>query len=778
MSGSRSVRRTIRHLIAALAIVCAATVVAPASAARAAAADKCHGKLAFAEIANCSSITYPKKDVYTVTTTKDGDQLQATFNSTGTPVSADVTDAAGVHACYLSVYPSQCRLGAAGAYTITVSLQYSGQASFHLSVQSMLSPVGCTGLPNAFFSFASTGAAASLAAGSAGNCYKFDQAAGSVLQLWSPNAYPADVRGIVYDAGLQGVCSYQYAVTCTLTGTGPYTMFTYELYGNAATYRLHLTRLSHPAGCGALPLAAFGDPGTAAVTGTLPEADAIACHRVRMPSAGTFGVRLSDEQNVSWNVYDEAGTAVCQGYGQHSCHVGGAGDYSVITRATGYVAPVGYQIAAPALFRGAGCTAAGGLSFALDAILVHQTSAVQTNCQTFTAGAGDRVQVFRAPTEYNGLTTWIADAGGQVLCTGYSDEDGCALPATGQYRIVSFIGPWTAGATDQTYKIQPRRLNQAAGCPVVKVGAYNAAPTGAAGPIRCRTLNIKTPGLYIGTAFDPQNYQSYASVYDTTGHRVCDDSSYCQIGAAGKYTMVLNSRDPSSVIDNDFVYTTSLLPYQPTSCPAVGVDGYGAPNLTAAFTAPGQVLCRQVTGGAGGRIVELLPTDATDAGNPTPFVIDSTGNRVCSDWWSLRGSSCALTDTTANYLVLSAPAGAAPGPFTMALARVDGPPACPALPHGPAATATTGANHFVACYTIPADQHGAQETFTVQRTSGSGTATLSVFDTTGLRYCGPRYGAESAPLTCNGLPDGSITVLVEVGSADATYTFAHSQPAS
>nr|BFE64655.1 hypothetical protein GCM10020063_091810 [Dactylosporangium thailandense] len=757
--------------------MCAATVVAPAVAAQAAAADKCHGKLAFGEIATCSSITYPKKDVYTVTTTRDGDQLQASFTSTGTPVIPDVTDAAGVHLCYLSVYPSQCRLGAAGTYTITVSLQYSGQASFRVSVQSMLTPVGCTTLPNAFFSFASTGATESVAAGSAGNCFKFNQAAGSVLRVWSPNGYPASMRGIVYDAGLQAVCPYQSG-TCNLTGTGPYTLFTYEDYGNAATYRLHITRLSHPAGCGALALAAFGDPGTAAGTGTLSEIDAIGCHRVRMPAAGAFGVRLSDAQNVSWNVYDDAGAVVCQGYSQRSCHVGAAGDYSVITSGSGYNAPGSYQIAAPALFRGAGCTPAGGLSFAPDAILVHQTSAVQTNCQTFTANAGDRVQVFRAPTEYNGLATWITDAGGQPLCTDYSNEDGCALPATGQYRIVSYIAPWNAGATDQTYKVQPRRLNQAAGCPVVKVGAYNAAPAGAAGPIRCRTLDIKTPGVYIGAAFDAQNYQTYGSVYDSTGHRVCDDSTYCPIGTAGRYTMVLNSRDPNSVLDNDFVYTTSLLPFQPASCPTMGVDGYGGPNLTSAFTAPGQVLCRQVTGGAGGRIVELQPTDATGAANPTMFVADSTGNHVCDDSWSLRGSSCELTDTTANYLVLSARPGAAPGPFSIALARVDGPPACPALPRGPAATATTGASHFVACYTIPADQHGAQETFTVQRTSGSGTATLSVFDATGLRYCGPRYGVESAPTTCSGLPDGPVTVLVEVGSADATYTFAHSQPTS
>lgn len=41
------------------------------------------------------------------------------------------------------------------------------------------------------------------------------------------------------------------------------------------------------------------------------------------------------------------------------------------------------------------------------------------------------------------------------------------------------------------------------------------------------------------------------------------------------------------------------------------------------------------------------------------------------------------------------------------------------------------------CFSIPADQHAARETFTWRRTSGTGDARMSVFSEEGYRYCGP-----------------------------------------
>ncbi|MET7423124.1 hypothetical protein [Dactylosporangium sp. NPDC005555] len=756
--------------------------VAAGTAVKATSAATCGGALAFGDIAVCPAISGTRQDVFTVTTTKAGDKLYTMLTrGSGDFLQAFVTKGA-TQVCFFGVDAGTCQLQQAGTYTITVKLYNGvGSGNYSLSVQSMRSPAACTTLPNSFFSFASAGVGKTVPAGSAGDCYKFNQPVGSVLRLDSPKGVtptpgqPADVQGTILNAQFEPVCPVRYATTCTLTTAGPYFLDLFEYYGNQATYTLRMSRISNAAGCAPLKPAPFGDPGVNAGTGTV-NPDGVACHKVRMPSAGTIGIRVYDWQQIFWYLYDDAGAVVCDSYtNRRSCTLPAAGDYSVITLNQGYE-PITYRIAATALFRNAGCAASTGLSWAPDALLVHQTSPVQTNCQPFHANAGDRVIAYAAPLVYNSVDRWIVDSTGAKACPDYTDgEDGCLLPATGTYRVVSFLSRWDTESPDETYKLQVRRLSQPAGCPVIRPGTYNAAPAGSLGPIRCRILNVSTPGRYIAKAFDADNYQTYAAVYDSTGHRICADSSYCDIPAAGRYTMVLNAGVVDSVLDNDFSFVTALLPVQPTGCPALPTNGFQDPPLQAAFTAPGQFLCRQLTGPAGSKIVQLKPTDATGSSNPTGMVLDAAGNFVCDLDYNLHQTSCPLSGVAPLVLVLNERSGDPPGAFSMAFARVDGPPTCPALPSGATgSTVTTSATHFGACFNIPADEHTASTTFTWHRTSGSGVASLSVFDQNGLRYCGATPGYEDRTVTCNYLPTGPLTVVLETGAADATYQLTRS----
>ena len=733
---------------------------------------ECGGALAFGEIAICPSITGDREDVFTVTTTKNNDKLFTMLTrGSGDFPGATVTAPNGSSVCFISVDAGTCQLGAARTYTITVSLGTGSSGDYTLSVQSMRTPSACTTLPNAFFSFASTGEPGELPAGSSGDCYKFNQPVGSVVRLWSPMSN-GDVQGQILDRNFEPVCQVRYAQFCTLNTAGPYHLDLFEAYGTATPYTLRMSRISNAAGCATLKLAPFGDPGAYAGTGSLAGEDSMACHKIHMPSAGTVGIRIVNPQLIYWYLYDDAGQVVCESYNIRSCHLPAAGDYTVITLNQGWD-PVTYQIAAPTLFRNGGCATGTGLSWAPDAILVHQTSAVQTNCQPFKGTAGDRVITYAAPTSYNSLLTWLVDSTGEPVCTTYSEEDGCVLPATGTYRVLSYLSSWDSGTPDQTYKLQIRRLSEPAGCPVVRPGSYNAAPAGALGPIRCRILSITTPGLYIARAYDSQNGQTYASVYDSTGHRICDDGGYCQIPAAGRYTMVLSGRATTSVIDNDFSYMTTLLPYQPSQCPAASDTGYQDAPYRGEFTAPGQYICLQLPSPTGARIVELLPTDARDSAFPTGYVLDSTGAYLCDTSWSLRQSSCELTGTAPYYVVLNEQSGDAPGAFALAFARVDNSPPCPVLPRDSnGATVTTEADHFAVCFSIPADQHASRETFTWHQASGTGTAALSVFDSTGVRYCGPGGRSADRTVTCF-LPDGPATVILETAAVDATYQITH-----
>lgn len=725
----------------------------------------CGGVMKFGKVYSCASLSGDRQDTFTVTTTVDDDTLYGTFTQDSNGENLDyaaaaIYDADGNYLCYFADYPGTCQLGAAGTYAVTVSLSWGvGDVDYTFAVQSMKAPSSCRRLGNAFFSFASAGRAGDLVKGSAGDCYTFDQPTGSVLQMSSTHS-SGDVRGEILDGDYQPVCPVQSDYQCTLASAGPYHVMMYEFYGNASTYTLRMARISHAAGCQALKQARFGDPGGAAGTGSLAGQNAVACHKLRAPAAGGVVVRIYNDQLIWWTVYDDAGRQVCDKYANAwSCNLPAAGDYTVITSNQDWN-PVTYQIAVTALYRSAGCAKLASLAWDQAAALLDQASAVQTDCQQFTGTAGQRVVVYSAPTSYNQVFTTLVDGTGQALCLDYSEETGCALPADGTYRVVSFLDQFADGG-DHSYKVQVRSLTSPTGCPVVTLGAYNAPPAGASGPIRCRTVRVTQPDTLRIRAYDAENYQKYAAVYDLTGHRICDDSGYCEFTAAGDYTVVLDGRVTGEVIDNDFAYVLSVLHLRPAGCPTLSEELYRG-----VFTDPGQYLCVQLPEPTGANIAELVPTDAR---YPFTYVMDSAGNYLCDSSYQLWQTSCELAGTAPYFAVLAQPEGDAPASFAARFVRVDGPPSCPALDDSAVAT---GADAFVVCRSIPADGHGTTETFTWHQTSGTGGAYLSVFDANGTRYCGPTGTYADRTVTCR-MPAGPVTVLLDAASADAAYEISH-----
>ncbi len=728
--------------------------------------EACGGTLAFGQIVSCPSISGDREDVYFFATTKANDVAYTMLTrGSGGSLQARIYGPTGQQVCVILTDADDCQLAGAGTYKAVVFLYFKDSGDYTLSVQSRRTPSSCTTLTNADFSFASPGVSRDLPFGSAGDCFRFNQPVGTVLRLWDPGTGPGDVQGAILDGTGQPVCQVRYAQECTLSTAGPYQLNLYESYGAASAYRLRMSRISNSAGCPTLRPAPFGDATKYTGTATVEPNDGVACHKVRLAEAGNVSVRIYDGQSLYWRVYDDAGQQACEEYNTRVC-VLPAGAYTIVTSNSGWD-PVTYQIAVPLMGRNAGCAKATGLSWAPDAIVVHQTSAVQTNCQPFSGTAGDRVVVYRAPVEYNNVSSFLVNSAGEPICTEYSEEDGCVLPATGTYRVVSFLDTFNAPDTDLTYRLQVRRLSQPAGCPAIRPGAWNGAPAGAMGPIRCRILVVTKPGTYIVRAYDDENYQTYGSVYDGTGHRLCDDSSYCEIPAAGRYTLVLNGRVATSVLDNDFSYATTFLPFVPTGCPQEpGV------SFSATFTAPGQYLCRQLSFPADAKMVQLLPTDARDSARPFVYVVDATGNYLCDSSWPLNQYSCPLTGTAPFTAVYREDPGNLPGTFSVAYLRVDGPPSCSPLPRGDSTTFATGAGDFAKCFSVPADQHGARESFTWQRTSGDGTARLWALSADGSVYCGPGGPVASRTVTCT-LPDGPVTVLFEAGSTAAEYQLGH-----
>src|SRR5690349_3825157 len=104
------------------------TSKAPAKTpAKAKAAEPCGGAITMGTVVECAEIKDKQHAVHTLTTTADDERLTVVLRQLiegGDGLGAMLTDPAGETVCYLGSYPNDCRLGAAGTYTITVSLIY------------------------------------------------------------------------------------------------------------------------------------------------------------------------------------------------------------------------------------------------------------------------------------------------------------------------------------------------------------------------------------------------------------------------------------------------------------------------------------------------------------------------------------------------------------------------------------------------------------------------------------------------------------------------------
>jgi hypothetical protein len=734
---------------------------------------RCGGRLEFGQVAVCGSIAGDDVDRFRIVSKVDNDTLFTLLTrSSGDWVSGSVIDNAGNSVCFVTVDSGTCQLGRKGTYTLTLSLLFAtGTGNYSISVESMRTPSSCRTLTSSFFSFASPGITGTLPFGLAARCFVFDQPQDALLYLEQPGTGGADVQSPIFDRQYQQLCTVRYATTCRLTGPGPYRIFLHEYYGAQATYLLRMPRISASTGCAIMRPGAFGDQGSAVGSGTV--STHVTCNKIRASAAGLVAIRFSPDQSLFWTVYDNAGQAVCDRFSNFSsCALPASGDYTVLVLSQDlFGSSISYKVGVTALNGTAGCAPTTATNWDRPALLVHQTSPVQVNCQPFQGASGDRIVTYAAPTVFNDVIQSLVDTTGAVVCPGFSDQDGCVLPAAGTYRVVSYLLNWDDQVSDATYQLQIHRLSSPQGCPTLTPGAYNAAPAGALGGIRCRILDLPGAATYLLKAVDAQNYETFGQVYDSAGLKVCT-SGQCSVPAAGRYTMVLNGSARNSVIDVDFQYAVALLPSVPSGCPQVSDDRSQLVPYHGQFAGAGEYGCVQLTSPAGAKVMELVPGDSTGAGRPPVTVVDATGTYVCDSSFALRQQACELTGTAPFFAVFTPSGGFAAGAYTMFYPRVDGAADCTSLTRD-GTTLTTSADVFTACYTIPADQHAAHETVTYRRVSGSGDAEVAIFDGTGIRWCGSlSFPSTNRTVTCS-LPAGPATVLFEGDAVDASYELTH-----
>ncbi|GIJ43417.1 hypothetical protein Val02_03030 [Virgisporangium aliadipatigenens] len=734
---------------------------------------QCGGPLTLGTVVTCGSTTATEQHTYSFTTTLDGDTLIAQF-LTDTLISTGVYAPDGQYLCYLRG-ATTCRLGPAGTYTIVVSLQPGWQGgAYSLSVESLRTPSSCTELTPDVFSFSGNGLSATLPAGIAAVCYRFDQPTGSLLHLAAPGG-AGDVQGQIRGADDEPVCTVRYTGTCALSRPGPYRLFLYDYYGGANDHTLWMPRITQPTGCADLAVAPFGDPGAATASATVRR-PRVTCHRITGLETGAAAVRLANSQHLDWALYDDAGTSTCTGYASITtfCTVPRSGAQTLIVsnHEVGN-APVTYRLAVVATHSDTGCAAPTGTSWDTPTLRVQPASELQTTCHPFAANAGDLIARYSSSAGDGYATTAVLDSAGKPVCDAAGTGLECVVPATGTYRLLS--------SGDQDYSLQLRRLSDPAGCPVVLPGAYGAAPAGAAGGIRCRFLDVPAAGGYnIAAMWPDDNGLASTRVYDRTGRALnCYPaiSISCALPAAGRYMLVVQGNTSTSVVADDVRYATVLLPQAaPTGCTEVTDTAHRDTTHRGGFTVAGEVDCLRLPGPAGAKLVQLTPSGATGGEVPIVTVFDNNGSYVC-DSYQLRQTTCQLVGAAPFYALVAPRSGTGTGTYSIGFARLDVASGCPTLTRA-AGRALFGPrpDRFAACYTIPADQHSGMQTIGFKRLRGASKATVSVYNAAGTKYCTFPYPALAEYTSNCTVPSGPVTVIVEADDVTGSFEITYRDP--
>ncbi|WP_405583625.1 hypothetical protein [Streptomyces sp. NBC_01190] len=729
----------------------AASATTAASAKRSQATD-CGGPLPLDTVHVCASIAVNGSDTYTVTTSAADDLLTIQLTETDdAEVTGQLTgpDGAEVNCSITGWYgPASCPTGAAGAYTLVITDSY-GSGGYTLAVSSLrTSP--CTALTENELAFGAAPLTGSIAAGGASACYAPATGAATSGDLLRIGGLSYELQATVYDASGTSVCTVgPYGDTCTLSGTGPYRVVLRDTYAQAVSYDVTLNRLSHPAGCAALPAAPFGDPGEAVASGSLRVGE-VACRTVTLPD-GAAAVSLqggeSTSGTTSWTLYTADGQQVCAGNDDATCDtLPGAGAYTLLLENTSVFDPAAYAVAVLPLTSTTGCAATVGTAY--DLPLLHGTlaSPVQTDCRPFSGTAGDRVDLAAS-----GVRATIVDPSGTPSCsrdTGDgSSQDGCVLTGAGPYRVI------TAGTYDFTgaYVLRIARLSQPAGCTPLPPQAYGTDPAISADP--CWLLQVPAAGTYdVGGT----------GVYHQDGTRFCaQGADSCTFPAAGTYAMVFR---PDYLDDTPFA-PVFVSPTQTAGCVPGSDTGFTSGPLSFDLTAPGRRDCLTLPTAAGNGL--YLAASPSDTGtNPVETVYDARGVQSCENQYSF--SVCKLTGTAPFHLVLTAPQ---PGVYGLTVQRTGDATGCAAWPRtsfggstGTRVQLTTAIQ--TVCLALPANGHSTAEMIDWTNTANRVNASVQVFDAAGNQVCAT---IGSSTTTCRYTAGVSYTaVLVGAAGAD-TY---------
>jgi hypothetical protein len=704
----------------------------------------CSGALAWFEVHSCPAIAVGEVHTFSLTTTAAGESVLIKYLSPEAFGLIVTLEGHGV-TCTVNAGPTRCDLEAAGVYTVTVNNAGENPNNYEISAAAILGS-SCTALTAADLSPVAPGKPADLPDGRIANCFQFTGAADDVVRFGN-----AVAASFVYDATGAEVCRTDWnGSTCKLTGTAPYRAFVTQRNGTDPTFPFHLAKVNAAAGCAALPVAGFGDPGTAVLSTPLTPLQTT-CRSIST-GAGLYSLQLKTYPNnlgARREIYDEAGQVQCDAYGQGTCELAAAGTYTVLLESSSAEEEQTIHFAVVALDRTVGCAPEVGTSWDFPVLARSPKFLAQLDCQPISAQTGERILV------QSRVQTQVVDATGRPAC-----EDGfyggrCLLQGTAPYRVLSEL---YAGEDLEDYTLGIGRLSNPTGCVPAAISKFGAvAPAGPAGS-RCRELTVTTAATYKIDGRGAYDEGNEVGPYRTDGIEGCPDSRYCEL-QPGKYTIVAAADRPVAT----FPFTAT------DGCVDQPADSYA--TQSGILAGQSQYDCLRLSSPAGAQVVMLEPTGSTITEG---YVIDATGKSICS-WGAVSGSveldRCTLTGTAPFRAVIHrGPYQEGQNQYRLAAARVDTASGCQAFPQSdftaPGGVAVAvAASRFASCLAVPAAGHAGVETFEYARTGSLGSSRLLVSTADSDQDCLGRAGA--AKFTFCTLTAGKAYTVLFVGGDPA-----------
>jgi hypothetical protein len=514
--------------------------------------------------------------------------------------------------------------------------------------------------------------------------------------------------------------------------------------------------------CAPLPLAPFGDPGSAAVRTALPAAGSV-CYTFTAERTGLHRVLLDGEGHDTYARVIDGGTPLdCHSEWGSSgwCDLPRTGAFTLKISNHGVDADE-FTAAVTPLATTDGCEPQTGTSWGTAPVTGSAASPVGVLCHPFTAEPGERIVVDARTVRSGGVRNWITDGTGARICP-YSPADGgkgCVLPGDGPYRVLLQVYD-AEGGFPADYRLEVRRLSDPEGCASVPVNAYGSAPTAADPPTGCKVFTAPAAGTYEVYQVSSSHQRIPVAVYDRAGRTVCEGwESPCALPAAGDYTLLTEQ----SVVVLDRASSAGCEPV-----------GLGVHQGT--FDAAGETDCLTLPLPEGARMAALTPLSGLPP-HPEVIVVDADGHQRCTGGDLGRGS-CELTGAAPFRALVSTDDDDRPtGSYRIALHRTDEAGDCRAVPagdftaDGASARFATGDGVFSHCLTIPADDHSRMENIQLRGVSSTPAARFSVVDAEGREVCATH--PSTAPWnTCGLTPGVAHTVLVTAYDRPAEYTLA------